>query len=512
MPQSLGWIDVTVLLAALVGAIAVGLWASRKNQSADAFLYADRSMPWWAILGSIVATETSAVTVLSVTGVGYDAVGMKFLQFGIGLMLGRLVVAYCFMPMFFSGKLSSAYEVLEKRFGIWVRRLAGGMFLVARNLGDGLRLYLGALVLQVLLGRGLVECVLITGGVTILYTCLGGIRSVVWNDCIQLLIYMAGGIATLFFLANLMPGGWNEMIGQADPSKFNPLDFGFHLSNRNQIWSGILGGAVLGMGTHGTDQMMVQRYLSTRTRRQASLALSVSGLVVVLQFALFLFIGICLGVFYAGRPDAPEVNDKVFQHFIIHYFPHNSGLAGLMLAAVLAATMSTLSSSFSASASSLLNDFVRPMLRKPMSQRRALRVSQLMAVGFGCLQIGIGIWAQWWGGQSVVYSVLGIAAFVFGVLLGLFGIAMLIPRAGTAAALSGAVAALLAVTFVKFGLPQWTFDPDTALPMNLHRWAVDQASGRIVVASYWLALIGSSAALIVGGLVSIVLPRSINDP
>ncbi|MFN3168215.1 MAG: sodium:solute symporter family transporter [Phycisphaeraceae bacterium] len=479
-----------MLLLALAVAVGVGLWASRKNKSADAFLYADRSLPWWAILGSIVATETSAVTVLSVTGVGYGDVGMRFLQFGLGLLLGRSLVAAFFMPMFFAGKLGSAYEVLGKRFGAPVRRLAGAMFLVARNLGDALRLYLGALVLQVLLGLGLVECVLITGCVTIVYTCLGGIRSVVWNDCIQLLIYMAGGVATLFFIAHQIDGGWGGMIRHIEPGRLNPLDFGFTLSENNQFWASVVGGAVLGMGTHGTDQMMVQRYLSTNTRKQASLALTLSGLVIVIQFALFLFIGVCLSVFYDGRADAPEKADQVYQHFIVHHFPPNSGLAGLMLAAVLAATMSTLSSSFSASASSLLNDFVRPMRRKPMSERGLLRVSQLMAVGFGGVQMVIGVWAQWWGGPSVVFAVLGIAGFVFGILLGVFALAMLVPRAGSAAAMAGALLGLAVLTGVKFGLPVLG----------------------VQVASHWLALIGSATVLVVGGSLSFVLDRKEVSP
>lgn len=480
MPASLGWIDVTVLLAALAGAVAVGLWSARRNRSADAFLYADRTMPWWAVLGSIVATETSAVTVLSVAGVGFGAVGMKFMPYALGMMLGRLVVAWLFMPMFFAGQLGSAYEVLERRFGVGIRRLAGAMFLIARNLSDALRLYLGAIVLQALLGWGLAPCVLLTGTITIVYTCLGGIRSVVWNDCIQLLIYMAGGVVTLIFLADHLPGGWGALVSQTPGSKLNPFDFGFNLKENNQVWAGVIGGAVLAMGTHGTDQMMVQRYLSTRSCRQAQLALSLSGVVIVVQFALFLFIGIGLGVFYAGRPDAPQAGDQVYQHFIIHHFPANSGLAGLMLAAILAATMSTLSSSFSASASSLLNDFVRPMLHTPMSDRRLLRLSQVMAVGFGVVQMVIAVWAERWGGVSVVFQVIGISAFVFGVLLGLFALALWVPDAGRASAFVGAFAALSAVSFVALVLPAWG----------------------VVVASYWYTLVGSAVGLIAGFAVS----------
>ena len=484
MDQTLGWIDWTVLLAALASAVGIGLWASRRNRTTDAFLYADRSMPWWAILGSIVATETSAATVLSVTGIGYGPVGMKFVQIGLGLLLGRLVVAWLFMPLFFNGRLGSAYEVLEQRFGLAPRRSAGAMFLVARNLNDGLRLYLGALVMQQLIGVDLLWSVLIVGGVTTVYTCIGGIRSVVWNDCLQMLIYLVGGVATLFFLAHIMPGGWHAMTGPDVMNKLDPFDFGFELSNKNQFWAAVLGGAVLGMGTHGTDQMFVQRYLSTKTWKQASLALSISGVVVVFQFALFLFIGICLGVFYAGRPDAPLEGDKVYQHFIIHYFPTNTGMAGLMLAAVLAATMSTLSSSFSASASSLLNDLVKPALRRPLGARRELHVSQLMAVGFGVLQVVIGYTAQWWGG-TVVNSALAISGFVFGVLLGMFALAMLKPHAHTAAVLIAAGFALAVVSFVQFGMPL------LGTP----------------VASYWLALIGVSSALLVGLPLAHFLPR-----
>jgi len=489
MTSKLGWIDWTVLLAALASAIAVGLWTSRRNKTADAFLYAERSMPWWAILGSIVATETSAATVLSVAGYGYSETGMKFVQIGFGLLLGRLFVAWLFMPMFFAGRLSSAYEVLEQRCGVGPRRFAGAMFLVARNLGDGLRLFLGALVMQELIGVSLLHGVLIVGGVTIVYTCLGGIRSIVWNDCIQLLIYMVGGVATLIFLADLLPGGWHAMTGHAVTDKLNPFDFGFDLSNKNQFWAAVLGGAVLGMGTHGTDQMFVQRYLSTKTWKQASLALSISGVVVVFQFALFLFIGICLGVFYADRADAPAKTDAIYQHFIVHHFPQNTGLAGLMLAAVLAATMSTLSSSFSASASSLLNDFVKPRLHRPLGTKRELHLSQVMAVGFGVLQIVIGFSAQWWGG-TVVNSALAISSFVFGVLLGMFALAVIVPHANTAAVLIAAAVSLIVVSFVQFGMP-----------------LLGQP-----VAAYWLAVIGSGTALLVGTPVAYALPRKVRNP
>lgn len=486
MPGNLGWIDLAVLFAALLGAVAIGVVASRKNRSADAFLYADRSMPWWAILGSIVATETSAVTVLSVTGVGYGPAGMKFLTYAIGLLIGRTVVAFVLMPLFFQGKLSSAYEVLEQRFGPAARRFAAAVFLVARNLGDGLRLFLGALVMHQLVGWSFATCVLVAGGVTILYTLIGGIRSVVWNDCVQLLIYMVGGLVTLWLLKGMVPGGFGALTTGDTASKLNPFDFAFSLDSGMQVWVGIIGGAFLGMGSHGVDQMMVQRYLSTRTQHQASLALIISGIVVVGQFVLFLLVGVMLGLFYQEHGGAPAKSDEVYAHFIINYFPQNTGLAGLMLAAVLAATMSTLSSSFSASASSLLNDFVRPMLRVPMSARRMLRVSQAMAAGFGVVQIGIGLWASQWGG-SVVMNALTITGFSLGVLLGMFALALFVRRAGSAAALTGACVGLPTVAFIHFGLPRYT---------------------DLTINGLWLALIGSATVLAVGAVTALLVPRA----
>lgn len=485
MLESVGWIDWVVLALAGLSALAVGFWFRGSSGSADSFLFGGRCLPWWAILGSIVATETSAVTVLSVTGVGFGAVGFGFLQLALGLCCGKLVVAVFLMPLFFSGRMVSAYEILQNRFGMGTRRAAGLMFLVARNLGDGLRLCLGALVFQQLLGWPFALCVAVTGLLTVVYTCLGGMRSVVWNDCIQLLVYLTGAVATLWVLAAGWPGGWSGLAAAVSATgKLRVFDFGFDPAVAHQFWAGLIGGTFLAMGTHGVDQMMVQRYLSTRSRGEASLALALSGVVVAAQFALFLLIGIALGCYYAGRADGPVDADGVYLHFIVSGFPSNSGLAGLMLAAILAATMSTLSSSLNASASSLLNDFVLPGLAAPPSPVETLGLTRGMTAGFGLLQVGIGIWAGSWG-DSVIHSALTIAGFAFGILLGLFGLALLVRPAGSAAALGGAAVGLVALVLVQWVLPQWGLK--TAYP--------------------WLALTGSACTLAGGMVFAAIRPQ-----
>ncbi len=189
---SIGYIDAIVLVIAVASSIVIGLRLSGKNDSVEAFLVGNRDLPWWAILGSIVATETSTATVLSVPGAGYGPVGMRFLQITFGFLIGRTIVVRLLLPLFFQGKLMSAYEVLKKRFGSVVEKFASLLFLVTRNVGDGLRLFLAAVVLHKLVGWNFASSAIAIGALTIFYTYFGGMKSVVWNDCIQFVIYMLG--------------------------------------------------------------------------------------------------------------------------------------------------------------------------------------------------------------------------------------------------------------------------------------------------------------------------------
>jgi SSS family solute:Na+ symporter len=490
---NLGIVDAIVLVAAVLTAIMIGLRATGKTHSVEAFLLGDRDLPWWAILGSIVATETSTATVLSLPGQAYGPTGMRFLQIAMGYILGRTIVVRYLLPLFFEGKLFSAYQVLDKRFGSLTKSTASLLFLVTRNLGDGLRLFLAALVLQKLVGWPFWSSAVAIGAITIIYTYFGGMRSVVWNDCIQLVIYMTGGVATIFIITANIPGGWSEFWEfSRDNGKLTVLQFWppesdepavsmlhWLITDPFSFWAGIIGGAVLTLGTHGTDQMMVQRYLSARSQQDAGRALFLSGIVVFFQFALFLLIGLLLACFYAHQPDVTfERADEVYAHFIIESFPKNTGLVGLMLAAILAAAMSTLSSSLNSSASAVLNDFYLPRRRGALEPEALLKLTRRLAVGFGVLQIGIGIWATTFD-ATVVSNALTIAGYSAGLLLGLFGLGVLSRTVTQSSALTGAASGLLVLLFVQFILPRITSD-------------------EIRVAWPWYALLGSATTILVG--------------
>lgn len=485
MFSELGIVDAIVLVGLLLGSIVVGIRAGKGTTSADDYLLGGRSLPWWAILGSIVATETSTATVLSVPGEAFGPTGMKWLQLPLGYIVGRTIVVLVFLPRYFQGSLFTAYEVLEKRFGTATRRASSLLFLITRNLGDGLRLFLAGIVVQTLLGWNFALSVIVMGVVTVIYTVIGGLRSVVWNDCIQFVIYIFGGIVAIFVIADRIPGHWDTIWQFAETNKkLNPFDFHFQLSNPFTFWAGLIGGAVLTVGTHGTDHMMVQRYLSAKNQKDAGKAVFSSGIVVLMQFALFLFIGVELACFYAQDGNvAAEKSDQIFVQFIVHHFPKNYGLIGLMLAAVLSAAMSTLSSSLNASASAVLNDFWIPMCRIKPTDAQQLSISKYLTVAFGILQIGVGIWAIQLS-TTVVKGALTIAGFSAGILLGIFLLGVISKRAGQQAALMGASAGLALLLLVQFGLPK--------------EWAV---------AWPWLALIGSSTTFVVGETIAYFVPQ-----
>lgn len=481
----LGPIDLLVLIAYLISMIVIGLWVSGRQHNLDSYLLGDRNLPWWAILGSIVATETSTATVLSVPGEAFGPTGMKFLQLAIGYIVGRTIIVYTLLPLYFRGKLFTAYQVLHERFGGATKQAASLLFLVTRNLGDGLRLFLAAIVLQKLAGLPFELSVLLMGVVTIVYTYFGGMRSVVWNDCVQFMIYMVGGVVAIVVILGSLRGGWNQLYSYAlIQEKFRVIDWQFSLTNAYTFWAGLFGGAMLTIGTHGTDHMMVQRYLSARNETEAGRALIASGFVVFAQFAMFLFIGVGLACYYSRFPGKTfATKDAVFADFIVNAFPQNTGLIGLMLAAILAAAMSTLSSSLNSSASALVNDFYVSW-RKNSTPEHLFSVTRRMTILFGLLQVAIGVIALGFS-NTVVTNALTIAGFSSGLLLGVFALGIWIPRAGQFAALSGLVVGLGVLLYVRFAAP---------------------AQG-VTVAFPWLALIGATITFIVGVLVSLVVPR-----
>jgi len=450
-------LDLTLLVVYLLGTIAFGLWMGRGQKSATDYLLGGRSLPWWVLLLSIVATETSTATFLSVPGIAFggDVAGstgdLRFLQLPLGYLIGRTVAAFVLLPLYFRGELFTAYDVLRERSGPHVRTLASALFLVTRTLADGLRLYLTALVLQVMFGWSLSVSVAAVGVATVVYTVLGGIKAVVWTDAIQFVVYMLGAGFAFVVLGGQVEGGLSETFGaDAMQERLRVFDTGWDWSSPYTLWAGLIGGAVLSIGSHGVDQLIVQRYLCARSQRDAQKALLWSGPVVLAQFAVFLLLGLALSVFYTQHPpdEAFEKGDRVFAHFIVHHLPQ--GLVGIVLGAVFSAAMSTLSSSLSASASALVNDFILPRTGHRPDEPFALRAAKVATIVFAGLQVVVGVSGL--GGGSVIGQVLAIQSLTLGVILGLFVLALGGNRSPNAS-LIGLVAGLLVTAGIVFVLP-----------------------------------------------------------
>ncbi len=450
-------LDVTIVIVYLVAVLVFGLWVGRDQRTSTDYFLGGRSLPWGILLLSIVATETSTVTFLSLPGIPAALNGnLTFLQIAMGYIVGRLLIIYVLLPIYFRKETFTAYEVLESRFGKLSRRLTSILFLFTRNLSDALRLFLTALVLQIVLGLDLTVSVILLGLITIIYTLVGGAKSVIWNDSIQFIIYMLGAGAAFTIIILNTPGGLQNLLQFAtETDKLHLFDFDFSLTKPSMtFWSGLVGGAFLTAATHGTDQLMVQRYLSAKNQRDASLGLAFSGVIVFLQFAIFLLIGIALAGFFTQIPGPSPLTsgkgDQLFAYFIVNYMP--IGLAGLTLAAVFAAAMSTLSSSLNSSATALINDVWLPLCKAEVSQHNQLCAGRMATAGFGVVQVAIAILVGVIGTtESTVFNVLKIAGFATGPVLGLFLLAVSASRVKQPAALLGFVAGVAGLSAVAVG-------------------------------------------------------------
>lgn len=418
-------LDLAVIVLYLVGVTAWGAWLGRGQRGGRDYFLGNRDLPWVAVMLSVVATETSTLTFLSIPGVAYFG-SLTFLQIAFGYVIGRAVVAAVLLPAYYRGELATAYQLLEGRFGRGTRRFTSAIFMVTRLLADSVRLFATAIPLALLTGWPLTLSILVIGLVTAIYTWAGGIRAVVWTDVLQTGVYALGAAIAIVVLGNLVPGGWGEIAARASEAGklvvIEPeLDFGIPYT----LWAGLIGGALLSMASHGTDQLIVQRVLTCGTLSGSRKALVTSGLVVVLQFAVFLVIGVGLWAFYGGEPFARP--DAIFARFIVETLP--AGIRGLLVAGVFAAAMSTLSSSINSLASATTYDFWAPVTGAE-DDARLLKAGRVFSALWTVLLVGGAIGFIPLGTEAAAVEIaLGIASVVYGGLLGAFGLALFVPRA-----------------------------------------------------------------------------------
>jgi len=476
-------VDLTIIVAYLAGVVLLGWYFSRKQNDLRGYFLSDHDVPWWALAASIVATETSVVTFISVPAFAYAANArgeggnFTFLQLAAGYMVGRVVIVALFIPLYFRGELFTVYQILDRRFGGSVKRVAASLFIITRSLSDGVRLYATAIPLVALTGWADWKSILVIGAVMIVFTYLGGITAVIWIEVIQLIIYNVGAIVAGLVLLNLIHGGWSEVVSVGgDAGKFQLLDLSANIARSYTFWAGVIGGAFLTTSTHGTDQYMVQRYLCSSSARQAAKALLASGAIVFAQFVGFLMIGVMLFVFYGRyRTLPPDISaDRVFSHFIVNELP--TGLIGLVIAAMLAAAMS---SSLNALASTSITDFYKPLFARHRSEAHYVRVSRVITAVWGAVQIAAALYVIG-KDRRIVDTVLSIASFTNGPILGLFFLGTLTRRVRETGALAGVITGIAVMVWV---------------------WV------RLDVSWQWYVLIGSSVTFVVGYATSLLFDR-----
>ena len=504
------WLDAIVLVVYLGGTTALGLYVGRKQRDAKDYFVADGAIPWWAVMFSIVASETSALTFISMPGLAYgNAIGdgnLGFLQVVAGYIIGRVVVATVLLPRYFAGNLVTAYALLETRFGLTTRRFTSIVFMVTRGLADSVRVFATAIPVALILGpsienKALVmpSAVLILGFLTVIYTYKGGMKAVVWTELVQAGVYISGGLAAVVILGTLVPGGWGTIWDTASAAgKTKAIDFNFTLSNPHTVWAGLIGGAFLAMASHGTDQLIVQRLMSSRSLKDAQRAIVGSGLVVFCQFFLFLSIGLGLWVFYRGR--VFPLTDQIFPSFILEQMP--PGLVGLILAAIVAATMSTHSGAINSLAAATTHDIYLPLTKRSADDPKTLKMGRMFALIWGvALTLGALLFPQDTKTPVVVVA-LGIASFTYGGLLGGFFLGIFWRRAIQRDAILGMSVAIFTMAFIVF-----------SKPISL---AVPSMAGTLApftgIAWPWYVFIGLTLTLIVGILSSLTHPMPARVP
>jgi len=439
-------LDLVVLVVYLLGVTVWGAWLGRGQTGGTDYFLGSRSLPWVAVMLSVVATETSTLTFLSVPGVSYTG-SLVFLQLTLGYLAGRILVATLLLPSYYAGALTTAYQLLETRFGLGARRFTSAIFMVTRLLADSVRLFATAIPLALITGWPYPVSIAVIGVLTVIYTYFGGIKAVVWVDAVQMGLYLFGALVTIVAIQILLPGGWSDVLSSsAQAGKTQLLDLSLDTTVPYTIFAGLFGGAVFTMASHGTDQLIVQRLLTCTDKKSAQKALVGSGVVVIFQFLLFLLVGLGLWAFYQGRPF--DSSDEIFATFIVEQLP--PGLTGLLIAGVFAAAMSSLSSSINSLASATAYDYWAPLVGARDDEGRILRAGKIFTLVWAALLVGGAIlFIPLSQGTSAVEVALGIASLVYGGLLGAFALGVFTTRPGQRAAIIGVAVGIGTVTLFR---------------------------------------------------------------
>ncbi len=452
--MGLNRLDLAIIALYLAGITLFGLRFRKRQRSLRDYFLADRNIPWWAIALSIVAAETSTLTIISIPGLAYDS-NLTFLQVVMGYVVGRVVISFVLLPHYFRGDLYTAYELIERRFGRGLRSLTAGLFLITRAAAEGVRIYAVSIVVGIALGTGEIASIAIITALTLIYTFEGGLAAVIWTDVVQTVIYVGGTLVGVFTILHLVPGGWSTIHSlAASAGKLRVFDFTPSIWIPYTFWAGLIGGTFLTTATHGTDQLFVQRLLAARDQKQSTTALLASAVAIFFQFALFLVVGLMLFAFYRLPSAHFGRADRIYPTFIVTEMPH--GISGLLIAAILAAAMSNLSAALnSLSSSSIIDFYLRG--RNDVDEKRQVRLSRMATFVWGLVLFALAVLSLHKVGRVVEVG-LQIASVAYGALLGVFLLGVLTKKANQNGAMVGMLCGFVTELYLWLGtsLP-WTW-------------------------------------------------------
>ena len=475
--MGLNKLDFAIIAIYLAGITLFGLRFRKKQRTLRDYFLAGRDIPWWAISLSIVAAETSTLTIISIPGLAYDT-NLTFLQVVMGYVVGRIIISFLLLPHYFRGDLFTAYELIERRFGRTLRSVTAGLFLLTRSAAEGVRVYAVSIVVSIALGTGQIASIAIITALTLIYTFEGGLAAVIWTDVVQTVIYVGGTLIGLVTITHLVPGGWSAIhSAAASAGKLQIFNFTPNLWIPYTFWSGVIGGAIFTTASHGTDQLIVQRLLAARGQKQSVTALISSGIAILFLFALFLTVGVMLWAYYRVPSSVFLRPDRIYPSFIVNKLPH--GISGLLIAAILAAAMSNLSAALNSLSSSAIMDFYA-RFRPQSDDRTNMRLSRLATFIWAVVLFALAIIALHKAGRVVEVG-LQIASVAYGALLGAFLLGVLTKRANQAGAMIGMLCGFAVDLYLWLG---------THVP-----WT-------------WWVMIGSAVTFSVGWIVSVLVPNS----
>ncbi|MGP4082971.1 sodium:solute symporter [Pseudalkalibacillus sp. R45] len=448
-------LDYAIFAIYIAGTAIFGAMFGKNQKSTKDYFLGGRSIPWWAIGLSVMATQASAITFIGAPGWGYEG-GLERINTFINVPLAMAFLIATIVPFFYRTEVYTAYEYLERRFDVKTRTLTAALFLIARGLATGVVLYAPALVLSVVTGWDISVTIILMAVIAVSYTVLGGISAVIWTDVIQMVILWLGAALSIVVIYTKVPGGWGEIMDTASSAgMLQSLDFSLDLNVEYSVWAGVIGGFFLHAAYFGTDQSQIQRVLTSKSIRESKLSLVLSGVLMIPQMLLFLFIGVLLYVFYQhhGNPNVEDLNE-LFPLFVVNELP--AGISGLIMAGVFAAAMSSLDSALNSLSAVSIRDFYSKFMNKNASEKHYLKASRWVTVFWGIYATIFAFFASNLG--PVIEAVNKIGSYFYGALLGVFLLAIFTRRTNGTGAFAGILAGMVSVWAVtQFTMISWLY-------------------------------------------------------